>query len=127
MCYKYCWVSKYNYLCYKYYYLCLKYCWVSKYTYFFFIIIESINRKNIIICRKNIIIFIIVLLGDEPITLGSYVRTQLSWVRCQDPTLLAPAAGPKSLRSWVKTQMAWVLREDPILLGPGAGPNVLGS
>jgi hypothetical protein len=39
------WVSKYNYLCFKY---------------FFIIIIEIINMKNSIICAINIIILIII-------------------------------------------------------------------
>jgi len=89
--------------------------------------LKVLIEKNIIICRKNIIIFIIVLLGDEPIDFGSFVMTQFCWLRCQDPTLLGPAAGPKFLGSWVGIQKALILCEDPILFGPGVEPNVLGS
>ena len=47
-----------------------------------FIIIQSINIKNIIICGINIFIFIIILPGPAlgPVSLGFSVRTQGSWV-----------------------------------------------
>jgi hypothetical protein len=77
-----------------------------------FIIIQSINIKNIIICGINIIIFIIILLGAsniELIGLGSCVRTPCFWVVYQDPFRLGPRYKAKSLGSWVLIQLVWVL------------------
>jgi hypothetical protein len=66
-----------------------------------FIIIQSINIKNIIIRAINIIIFIIVLLG----------------VLTQNPLAVGPASKPNFVGSSVKTQLSWVLCQDPRFLG----------
>jgi hypothetical protein len=80
-----------------------------------------------------------------PITLGSCIRIQFSWVSRPSPILFSQSSVPNSLRSciqtkvswiWTQTQFSWVmrhthfywiLRPDPFLLGHVFGLKSLGS
>ena len=51
--------------------------------------------------------------ASKPSSLGSYVRTQYSWLLQQNSVLLGPASGPKAKGSCVRNHFSWVLCKYP--------------